>query len=464
MKYSQEVKDLAMKMMKRLTSESTKGTPARRLQDPLARAEYYTDISKRTFRRWLKESKESAQAEDPSTRQRPKKLDSFDVDLILRTMTDMMDRREVVTLKRLQAQLSQKDLEVKRTTLCNILKAKGFVYARSQGNRKVLCERPDLQAARCSYLRKIYDVRNNKKMDVVYLDESYVNANHTCPAEWMSQDRLRGRQIPVGKGQRLILLHAIGEVTIQEEVPDAIGAVAMQDAMSDAIPIQEKTSYGFLPDCLLLYKSHSTDNRDYHTEMNSVVFEDWVEHRLLPALKGPTCVVMDNATYHSRICPETASPTMAARKDVMKEWLRGKNIPFNEGLLKPEIYELIKHHKPPKEYVVDRKIEAAGHMVLRLPPYHCDLNPIENIWGIIKNEVAMNNTSFKLADMKVLTDQAIKNVDPTIIKNTMEHVKKTEERYWENDGLSLSPVIENFSINIAESSSDESSSENSDAE
>ena len=134
--------------------------------------QYYTDISKRTFRRWLKESKESAQAEDPSTRQRPKKLDSFDVDLILRTMTDMMDRREVVTLKRLHAQLSQKDLEVKRTTLCNILKAKGFVYARSQGNRKVLCERPDLQAARCSYLRKIYDVRNNTKMDVVYLDES----------------------------------------------------------------------------------------------------------------------------------------------------------------------------------------------------------------------------------------------------------------------------------------------------
>ena len=44
MKYSQEVKDLAMKMMKRLTSESTKGTPARRLQDPLARAEYYTAV------------------------------------------------------------------------------------------------------------------------------------------------------------------------------------------------------------------------------------------------------------------------------------------------------------------------------------------------------------------------------------------------------------------------------------
>lgn len=51
MKYSQVVKDLAMKMMKRLTSESTKGTPARRLQDPLARAEYYTDISKKNIQK-----------------------------------------------------------------------------------------------------------------------------------------------------------------------------------------------------------------------------------------------------------------------------------------------------------------------------------------------------------------------------------------------------------------------------
>ena len=89
-------------------------------------------------------------------------------------------------------------------------------------------------------------------------------SQYSGPAEWMSKDRLRGRQIPVGKGHRLILLHAIGEVTIQEEMPDAIGAVAMQDEMSDAIPIQEKTSYGLLPDCLLLYVPQHRQQRLPH--------------------------------------------------------------------------------------------------------------------------------------------------------------------------------------------------------
>ena len=29
---------------------------------------------------------------------------------------------------------------------------------------------------------------------------------------------------------------------------------------------------------------------------------------------------------------------------------------------------------------------------LYLPPYHCQFNPIEPVWGIVKNDVAFNNT------------------------------------------------------------------------
>lgn len=33
-----------------------------------------------------------------------------------------------------------------------------------------------------------------------------------------------------------------------------------------------------------------------------------------------------------------------------------------------------------------------GHEVLRLPPYHSGLlNPIERMWGLIKNHIARNN-------------------------------------------------------------------------
>jgi hypothetical protein len=37
---------------------------------------------------------------------------------------------------------------------------------------------------------------------------------------------------------------------------------------------------------------------DYHQEMNSVVFLEWFENQLMPALKNPSLVVLDNASYH----------------------------------------------------------------------------------------------------------------------------------------------------------------------
>ena len=138
--------------------------------------------------------------------------------------------------------------------------------------------------------------------------------------------------------------------------------------------------------------------------------------------------------------------------DDMKAWLRDRNIPFNEGLLKPELYSLIKDHKPKKEYVVDRMLESHGHDVLRLPAYHCDLNPIENIWGMLKNDVSRNNTTFKLNDMKFLVDQAIDRITLDKIQHTFEHIRKTEKKkYLETDALFLSPVVDNITISLESS-------------
>lgn len=50
--------------------------------------------------------------------------------------------------------------------------------------------------------------------------------------------------------------------------------------------------------------------------------------------------------------------------------------------------------------------------MLRLAPYHCELNAFKLIWTQIKNEVASKNTTFKLADLKVLLENAIANVTP----------------------------------------------------
>ena len=98
-------------------------------------------------------------------------------------------------------------------------------------------------------------------------------------------------------------------------------------------------------------------------------------------MPAKSVVVMDNASYHSVREPASIAPTTATRKGDMQLWLTANGIPFEPKMTKPQLYEIIKVSKPPFKYKVDTYLESKGHTVLRLPPYNCDLNPIELIWG-----------------------------------------------------------------------------------
>ena len=63
-----------------------------------------------------------------------------------------------------------------------------------------------------------------------------------------------------------------------------------------------------------------------------------------------------------------------------------------------------------KKYSIDKVINARGHEALRLPPYHCNLNLIELVWAKVKGQVAANNKTFKMAETKQLTIDAIKEI------------------------------------------------------
>ena len=45
-------------------------------------------------------------------------------------------------------------------------------------------------ALRAKYLRKLKDLRE-KEYDIYFLDESYMNAHHTCEKEWQSATQQR---------------------------------------------------------------------------------------------------------------------------------------------------------------------------------------------------------------------------------------------------------------------------------
>ena len=432
--YPENVKLLVLKMLKTLTREQQKNSLLVSINKPVKRAAILTGIKEQTINRWMKKSEGTdADVEVTSSKRSFQRLDNFDEDVIMRAVYDMFDKKIPVSTKKLQ-QVLEKDhgMELKKSTVWKVMRKRGLVFRAVRGNRKILMEQADLQRARCKYLRAIREERKTKNM--VYLDETWVNATHTPYKEWVSEDGTRGRAIPVGKGQRIINLDAIDPS-------------------------------GFVPGCNLLFKSISTDNRDYHTEMNSTVFEDWTKNKLLPALKEkPSCIVMDNASYHSRICPDTAAPTTATRKAVMQDWLTKRGIPWDKKMLKPDLYNIIKHNKPEKIFVVDEMIKKEGHSVLRLPPYHCNLNPIENIWALIKRDIAANNTTFKIADIINLAADATGRISQENISNAIKHAEKIEQKYWQEDGLSISPPVEPVQIPIDSSSESSDSDSETDSE
>lgn len=101
-------------------------------------------------------------------------------------------------------------------------------------------------------------------------------------------------------------------------------------------------------------------------------------------------VVVDNASYHNKHWD--IAPSSNSKKATMQAWLTEKGIHYDEMLLKPQLYNLIKVNKERfKTFSVDRILGEKGHEVLRLPPYHPNLNPIEMAWSDIKQYVASKN-------------------------------------------------------------------------
>ena len=156
--------------------------------------------------------------------------------------------------------------------------------------------------------------------------------------------------------------------------------------------------------------------------MNSQIFHDWFQN-MLQLLEESCVIVMDNAPYHS-VLVENVPKSNTKKSDVQK-WLSEKGIDFSPTETMAELREKVKMSKPrEKRYQLDELAYQMGHEVIRLPPYHCQYNPIELIWAQVKGEVATKNTTFKIADVEKLMHEAI---DAVTIGNWEKCVRHAEE-------------------------------------
>jgi transposase len=201
---------------------------------------------------------------------------------------------------------------------------------------------------------------------VFHLDETYVNQGHSVDKAWedtsiktakqaFSKGYTTGMKSPSGKGKRAIILHVGNE-------------------------------NGFLPNAAKVWVSGSKveESPDYHDDMCAETFKTWIKTSVLPNLPPKSVLVMDNAKYHCK--KGDGVPNSKSLKADLQYWLTKNDIKFDKKTLKPVLWKMCQANlNANPKHEIDDIIAECGHKVLRLPPYHCELNPIGQTLPCLNN-------------------------------------------------------------------------------
>ena len=284
-------------------------------------------------------------------------LDHFDMCVLRRAVSEIMANKVLPTTAIIAKAMQEKiGYDGGEANLRSILKQIGFRWKKCETNRAILMERQDVVLARIKYLRQIRKYREEGR-PIIYTDETFIHTSHASQKAWQSDET--SVNVPISKGERCIIVDAGSE-------------------------------HGFVQGARLVYDRKSSSG-DYHSEMNSEKFMRWLRERLIPNLPPRSVVVIDNAPYHS--VQQNKCPNQSSRKADIQTWLTRNGVAWSNDMLKVELLELCKINRPSPTYAVDQTLKQHGHVAIRLPPYHAELNPIELIWAKLKGKVAKTRPS-----------------------------------------------------------------------
>jgi len=218
-----------------------------------------------------------------------------------------------ITLEKIREYLQDKATdEFHISTLARTLDRWGFEFGKGTRTQH-LKEKDHIIAARRRYLRRMKNNRpsSSNKSTIrpeVYLDESYINKNHSNDYIWYSSEDAPLIQKPTGQGERLIILNAI-------------------------------TQSGWVPNAKVVFKS-TRKTGDYHGQMNWDIFKKWFSEKLLPNIPKNSLIIMDNAPYHN-ILADNSAPTKNSSKARIYAWLESNGVACDPDCLKAELIETL---------------------------------------------------------------------------------------------------------------------------
>lgn len=274
-----------------------------------------------------------------------------------------------------------------------------FKYYKLGDYWKLFMENQSIHTMRSKYLRTLNQYRDEKKY-ITYLDETYLTLGQKANGKDCNRLKLNLDSMSKETVQRLIIVHGGG-------------------------------INGFINNALLVFQSN-TNGKTHHKAMNYDIFSQWMVEKYLPNLPKNSVIVFDNASYHNAQVKRTPrSNSNKLQSDEVQN--NSEEKPGPNVLQKTDV---------DKKYKIDEIIENAGHAVLRLPPYHTELNPIENIWTLTRNSILKQYSKNKCID-------AVELVIEEFSKITCEDWQKSIcrvqiiENFYQNLDINLNNYIQN---------------------
>lgn len=98
--------------------------------------------------------------------------------------------------------------------------------------------------------------------------------------------------------------------------------------------------------------------------------------------------------------------------------------------------------------------------MVRLPPYHSELNVIELIWSDFKRKIRdYANVDDKIDRIKQIGMQVLAQIPLQSIKNYCDHVEKIEQNFIRLENIQLERRVERFVIPLEDECDEENESE-----
>uniref|UniRef100_A0A914WU40 Tc1-like transposase DDE domain-containing protein n=1 Tax=Plectus sambesii TaxID=2011161 RepID=A0A914WU40_9BILA len=83
-----------------------------------------------------------------------------------------------------------------------------------------------------------------------------------------------------------------------------------------------------------------------------------------------------------------------------------------------------------------------GVLILRLPPYHCILNPIELLWAKVKGDLRkQNRIENKLFEVVNICRDVFSEITVNFCSSVCRHAEAEEAQFFTKDGIIVPAVL-----------------------